>query len=246
MTEPDADRRPAVRILGVIPARGGSKSVPRKNIRLLGGRPLLAYTVDAARAADRFTDVVVTTDDPEIRAVALACGADAPFLRPAELATDSALAVPTVQHATAEMERLRGQPYDYVAMLQPTTPFRTPEDLRTALDRLVREGADGLISVVNVGNWHPIKMKRLEDGYLVDYEPWPVENPPRQSLPQVFMVNGAIYAVRRDVLMHQGSFRGGACLGYEMPEARSVNIDSEADFFLAEHFWLPARAMRGE
>ena len=221
------------RILAVIPARGGSKALPGKNIRPLHGRPLLAWTVDSARAAGIFDDIVVTTDDPEIQRIAIAAGAQAPFLRPAELATDTALAVPTIQHATAEMEA-RGARYDYVAMLQPTSPLRAPGDLVEAMTRLIAEGADGIISVVDVDNWHPMKMKRIRDGHLEDYETSPVENPPRQTLGPVYMVNGAIYATRRDVLMERGSFKGQRCLPHVMPPERSVNIDSEVDFWVAE------------
>lgn len=223
------------RILAVVPARGGSKGVPRKNLRPLGGLPLLAYTIRAAIACPLITETVVTTDDPEIQALAVEHGAVAPFLRPAELATDSALAVPTMQHAVLEMERRSGRRYEYVAMLQPTTPLRTTVDLTTALTRLVSEAADGIISVVNVDNWHPWKMKRFRGDVLIDYEKPPVENPPRQSLPPVFMVNGALYATRRDVLINRSSFQGDRCLGYVMPPERSVNIDGELDFVLAEH-----------
>ena len=228
--------RPEASVLGVIPARGSSKGVPRKNICLLDGQPLLAYTITAALACPLLTDAVVTTDDVEIQQIAIEHGAQAPFLRPAELATDTALAIPTVQHAVREMEARRGAPYDFVVMLQPTTPFRTTEDLTEALTRLIESDADGIISVVHVGNWHPIKMKKFVDGWLVDYEPWPVENPPRQTLPPVYMVNGAIYATRRDIFMERNTFRGERCLGYIMPEERSVNIDNEAAFVLAEYY----------
>lgn len=226
-------------VLGVIPARGGSKGVPRKNIRLLGGKPLIAYTIETALASPVISDVVVSTDDPEIQAIAIAFGAQAPFLRPAELATDTALAIPTIQHAVREMEHRHRCRYDYVTMLQPTTPFRSVQDISIALKCLMEtRDADGIISVVHVGNWHPIKMKKFEDGWLVDYESWPVENPPRQSLPPVYMVNGAIYATKRDVLMNRSTFRGERCLGHTMPEERSVNIDSEAELVVAEEYWL--------
>jgi CMP-N,N'-diacetyllegionaminic acid synthase len=226
----------AHRILGVIPARGGSKGVPRKNIRLLGGKPLIAYTIQEALACPLLTDVVVSTDDAEIRRIALECGAQAPFLRPEELSGDRVLAVPTIQHAVREMETRTGRNYDVVVMLQPTTPFRTAADLTEALTRLTAEGADGIISVVDVDNWHPMKMKKFVDDCLVDYEAPPVENPPRQTLPKVYMVNGALYASRRDVLMKRNSFKGERCLGHIMPPERSVNIDSEADFVLAEYY----------
>lgn len=232
----------APQILAVVPARGGSKGIPGKNLHPLGGRPLVAYTIEAALACRLVTDVVVSTDDPGIQRAALDLGAQAPFLRPAGLSTDTALAIPTICHAVEKMESRRGRRYDYVAMLQPTTPFRSVEDLTEGLQRLIDRGADGVISVVPVGNWHPIKMKRMVDGWLIDNQVWPVENPPRQSLPPVFMVNGALYATRRDVLMEQKTFRGERCVGLVMPESRSVNIDSEADLFLAEHYWLPRLA----
>ena len=225
----------ATEVIGVIPARGGSKGVPRKNIRPLAGKPLLAYTIEVALACPLITDVVVSTDDPEIRDIALQYGAQAPFLRTAELATDTALAIPTIQHAVREMEAKRGRPYDYVVMLQPTTPLRAADDLTQALIQLIDSQADGIISVVHVDNWHPMKMKKFVNRWLVDYEKPPVENPPRQILPPVYMVNGAIYATRRDVFMNRGTFQGERCLGYIMPPERSVNIDTEIDFIIAEH-----------
>lgn len=227
------DSRPTV--LGVIPARGGSKGMPRKNIRPLCGVPLIVYTIRAAKACSLLTEVVVSTDDPEIQKIALEHGAAAPFLRPAELATDTALSIPTVQHAVREMESRWDKPYDYVAMLQPTTPLRTADDLTEALTRLIESDADGIISVINVDNWHPMKMKRFAGERLVDYEKPPVENPPRQILPPVYMVNGAIYATKRGVLMKRSTFQGDRCLGHVMPPERSVNIDGQLDFVAAEY-----------
>lgn len=229
------------RILGVIPARGGSQGVPGKNIRELCGAPLLAWTVDCARRSRLITDVCLSTDDEEIRGVGTRYGALAPFLRPAELATHRALAIPTIQHAVREMERSRGCRYDVVAMLQPTSPLRTPDDVDAALSRLLdTPAASGIISVVDVDNWHPMKMKKFvgadgTSGQMVDYQKPPKENPPRQELPPVYMVNGVIYATRRAVFMEENSFQGRYCLGYVMPPERSVNIDAEADFLVAEY-----------
>ena len=222
-------------ILGVIPARGGSKGVPRKNIRPLAGKPLLAYTIEAALACEMLTDVVVSTDDPEIQSIALEYGAQAPFLRPEELATDRALAIPTIQHAVREMETRRGQPYDYVVMLQPTTPLRAPEDITSALTSLIESGADGIISIVDARSKHPMKLKRFEGERLVDYEKPPVENPPRQILSDVYAPSGSLYATRRNVFMEEGTFQGARCLGHIMPPERSVNIDNEIDFLVAEY-----------
>lgn len=217
--------------------------MPRKNLHPLAGVPLLVHTIRAALGSRRLTDLVVTTDDPEIRRVAIEAGAPAPFLRPAELSTDEALAVPTIQHAVREMEsRTRGR-FDVVIMLQPTAPLRTSEDIDEALDRLLDSTADGIISICDVNNFHPMKMKRIVDGKLVDYQPPPVENPPRQSLPPVHIVNGAIYATRRDVLLERGTFKGDHCLPFLMPPERSVNVDAPVDFLVAEHH-LEARASR--
>ena len=202
----------------------------------MGGLPLIVYTIRAAQACDLITDVVVTTDDEEIQQISIEHGAQSPFLRPAKLATDLANAVPTIQHAVRQMEQSREQPYDYVVMLQPTTPLRSSDDLTAALSQLIESDADGIISVIDVDNWHPMKMKRFEGERLVDYETPPMENPPRQSLPPVYMVNGALYATKRDMLMHRGSFQGDRCLGYEMPVGRSVNIDNELDFMAAEYY----------
>lgn len=228
-------------VLAVIPARGGSKGIPLKNIQPLAGVPLIAHTIRAALACPLVTDVVVSTDHDGIHQVALEYGAQAPFIRPPQLSTDTALAIPTIQHAVHEMEAERGKQYDYVLMLQPTTPLRTTADLSAALGRLITEGADGIISVVPVDNWHPMKMKRFVGTRLVDYEKPPTENPPRQTLPPVYMVNGALYATRRDVFMTRHTFQGDHCLGYVMPADRSVNIDNELDFILAEA--LIARAV---
>ncbi|OVE76450.1 hypothetical protein BVX97_01020 [bacterium E08(2017)] len=223
-------------ILGVIPARGGSKGIPGKNIKNLAGKPLIAYTIETALAANMITDVVVSTDSEEIQNIALQYGAQAPFLRPDELATDKALAIPTIQHAVTEMEKLKNITYDAIIMLQPTTPLKTASDLDEALGALVNSDAEGVISVVNVDNWHPMKMKVIDNGLLLDYKKPPTENPPRQTLPPVFMVNGAIYATKRDVFMNDSSFMGKKCLPYEMPPERSVNIDTEADFLVAEYY----------
>lgn len=229
-----------MRILGVIPARGGSKGVPGKNIRPILGKPLIAYTIETGLKSKMVTDVVVTTDSEEFQKIALEYGAECPFLRPAELATDTALAVPTIQHAVGEMEARKGLKYDYIIMLQPTSPLKTAEDLDGALNKLIDEKADGIISVVDVDNNHPMKMKKFlgddaRSGQLVDYEKPPYENCPRQHLPPVYIVNGAFYATKRDVFMNDNTFQGEHCIGYIMSPERSVNIDTPFDFLLAEH-----------
>lgn len=226
-----------MKVLGVIPARGGSKGVPKKNVKLLGGKPLIAYSIEAARAAKRLTRVIVSTDDEEIAEVSRRWGADAPFLRPAELATDAAKAVPVIQHALEEMERRDDLVYDAVLMLQPTTPFRTGADIDRAIEILEKTGADSVISVVDVEGHHPARMKYLEDGRLIDPDFCEAyENQPRQELRPMYLRNGMIYLTRREV-MRSGSFKGSDCRALIVETHRSVNIDTPLDFELAEFLY---------
>jgi len=222
------------RILGVIPARGGSKTIPKKNIKPLLGRPLIAYTIVPAKQSKLLTRVIVSSDDEEIIEVAKRYGADVPFVRPKELADDLSLATDVIRHAVIETEKQEGKKYDYVMMLQPTTPLRTTEDIDKALGKLIETGADSVISVVKVGAMHPARMKKIINDRLVDYAEEEVENMPKELLPPVYIRNGAIYAVKRDVLVNMRSFKGRVCRPYVMPEERSINIDSRMDFLLAE------------
>jgi CMP-N,N'-diacetyllegionaminic acid synthase len=224
-------------VLGVIPARGGSKGVPRKNTRSLAGRPLLRFTIDAAAGSRRLTEWIVSTDDETIASVARGAGASVPFLRPPELATDGAAAIPVMQHAVRFMEEARGRPYDAAMMLQPTTPFRTAAHIDAAIEQLEATGADSVISVVAVGGHHPARMKYLVNGRLVD-PPFAEarENQPRQELRPMYIRNGAIYLTRRNALVENGTFKGDDCRALVMSAHSSLNIDTEDDFSYAE--WL--------
>jgi CMP-N,N'-diacetyllegionaminic acid synthase len=226
----------ALRTLAVIPARGGSKGVPHKNVRLVAGKPLIAYTIEAALAVrDRLHRLIVSTDDPEIASLAQAYGAEAPFLRPAELSGDRVPMVPVLQHAVREVEAQDGLRLDWILLLQPTAPLRAPEDIRAALDLAERGGCDSVISVVQVFAVHPILMKRIEDDRLLPFCIEEKEGTRRQDYqPPAYMRNGAIYLTRRQVLMERGSIWGEVIRPYIMPEERSVSIDSELDLKLAE------------
>ena len=224
------------KILGIIPARGGSKGIPNKNIKLLGGKPLISYTIEAALESKFLTDFIVSTDSELIKEVSLGYGAKVPFIRPLELSHDKALAIPTVQHAVKSFEKIVGHQYDYIIMLQPTAPLRKAEDIDKSLEKLISSGLDSTISVVDVNNYHPVKTKSIENDRLVDYINTDLENPPRQGLPAVYIVNGAIYATKRDVFMSKNTFKGDSCMPYIMPDERSVNIDTMADFVVAEYF----------
>jgi CMP-N-acetylneuraminic acid synthetase len=181
------------------------------------------------------THFLVSSEDPEILAVAASLGGPTPFVRPAELATDEAPTLPVVQHAVREMEKREGIRFDYVVLLQPTTPLRRPEDIDAAVDKLIETGADSVVSVCDVGAHHPARMRQIVEDRLVEL---PIREPKemlrRQDLPPVYIRNGAIYAVRRDVVMLSNSMIGEVSRPYLMPEERSVNVDSPLDLHLAE------------
>ena len=233
-----------MRILAVVPARGGSKSVPRKNIAEIAGRPLIAYTVQEALKVSAITDLVVSTDDDEIGAVALSLGAQVPFLRPAELATDHAQSAPVLKHCLLHMETLHSALYDAVLMLQPTTPLRRAEHIERAVQIMRDSDCESVASVVSVEGNHPFRMKRLIGNRLINYIEQGFEDMrPRQVLPAVYIRNGAIYLSRRDLVAKRGRIVGEHCLGFEMSPEESINIDNRLDFKMAE-FMLQERAAK--
>lgn len=220
--------------LGVIPARGGSKGVPRKNIRPLGGRPLLEWTIEAALASS-LDRVVVSSDDEEIIALARTHGDIAPFVRPPELATDEAHTLPVVQHALAHVEKTVG-PVDIVVLLQPTTPFRSAAAINAGLDKMRETDCDSVVSVVDVGGQHPFRMKRLVAGdRLVNFIDQGFEDMrPRQALPPVYIREGSLYIAKRHLVVGHNTLVGGDVRGVVVKPDETVNIDTEADFLRAE------------
>jgi len=225
------------KILAVIPARGGSKGIPNKNIVEIGGNPLIKYTIDTALGSEMLTHCVVSTDSDEISDVAKSCGALVPFKRPKHLSDDKALSLPVMQHAVEFMEAEQGYQYDLVIMLQPTTPLRQTKDIDNAINLLFDGNADSVISVFEVEGHHPLRIKRVVDGRLINYIDQGHEDMrPRQELPPVYIRNGAIYATRRNVLIKSNSFVGVDSRAYIMPDDRSVNIDTIDDLFLAENY----------
>lgn len=224
------------KVLAVIPARGGSKGVPRKNIRSVGGKPLIAYTIEPALAVrGRLHRLIVSTDDEEIASIARELGAEVPFMRPADLGGDKIPMVPVLQHAVKTIEERDGVKLDWVLLLQPTCPFRLPEDILAALDLAAKGGCDSVISVVRVLAQHPILMKKIENDRLMPFMIEEIEGTRRQDYaPPAYMRNGCIYLTNRDNLMSANSIWGKVIRPYVMPEERSVNVDSELDLKLVE------------
>ncbi len=222
-------------ILGIIPARGGSKGIPRKNMALLKGKPLLAYTVKSAKGSRLLSHFIVSSDDPAIMKTARKGGADVPFRRPSRLATDTASSVDVARHAVEFMEKKEGVRFDFVCLLQPTAPLRSSLDIDNALRLLLRSKADSVVSVVRLGEPHPAKLFRLLNGRLKPFMPhkWK-ETLRRQECEPLVALNGAVYGVKRDVLMKKRSLWGGKTVAYVMPMERSVNIDDPKDLALAD------------
>jgi CMP-N,N'-diacetyllegionaminic acid synthase len=224
-----------IRILAVIPARGGSKGVPRKNIRRLNGKPLLQYTTEAALAAQRLTRVIVSTDDDEIAELGRRCGVEVPFLRPPHLAEDGTPMIAVVQHALAHMEHA-GDRFDAVSVLQPTCPFRPRGEIDGCIETLERTGVDAVMTVAVVPSEYNPHWVYLagEDGCLrlVTGAAEPIPN--RQALPQAFHRDGSVYVTRRQVIVERHSFYGDRVLGCLVAPEGRVNIDTLDDWHAAE------------
>lgn len=233
MTNRSAD---APQILMVTLARGGSKSILKKNITPILGVPLIAYTVIEAKRVSFPNDYIVSTDDSEIGDCAQRYGAEVPFLRPAELASDQASSASALVHAVEWMEADRQKRYDIVVELMCTNPMKTAEDINAVIRKMMETGADSVIGVIQLLDHHPIRMKKIEDDRLVDFCLYEKPENRRQDLqPPAYIRNGSIYAVRRDVLLETGARYGTAhSRPYVMTEDRSLNIDGPIDMVVAE------------
>lgn len=222
--------RNSANVVALITARGGSKGLPRKNVLPAGGKPLIAWTVSAAQEAQCVGRVVLSSDDDEIMAVAAAWGCDVPFRRPGELASDTASSMDVVLHA---LDQLPG--FDYVALLQPTSPLRTAADIDAAFALLQASGAPSCVSVCEAEQ-SPYWMYRLaENGKLHALLPERSTASRRQDLPPVYVLNGAIYIAQVDWLRATGSFLAEECIAYVMPRERSIDIDNVEDFEIFRH-----------
>jgi len=223
------------RILGVITARGGSKSIPKKNIVNLNGRPLIAYAIKAIRESKLVDEKIVSTDDLEITKTALKYGAKVPFLRPKPLATDTAKSVDVLIHALREMERINRQKYDYILCLQPTNPFITGKDIDAAIKLMVKKRGDSAASVYCLDDFHPAKIKIIKNGWLTDYLMKEESGQRRQDYPGVYKRNGGIFLTKREILFKRRVL-GKKIAPYLMPAERSLDINNYFDLELAGFF----------
>ena len=218
-------------LLALIPARGGSKGIPRKNIRSFCGKPLLQWSIDVALAASSVDRVVVSTDDPEIADVARAGGAEVPFLRPPELASDTAPGIAAVLHALQQLPEVSA-----VLLLQPTSPLRRVEDVEAIVALQHQAGPDAVVSVTPC-NKHPAWMFGLSPAQVLEPLMILPDSGCRQHLPPVYVLNGALYLASRSFLEREHSFFTSNTVGYVMPLERSVDIDTQLDWQWAEFLY---------
>lgn len=216
------------RVLGLIPARGGSKGVHRKNIRDLGGRPLIGHTIEAGLNAESVTSVVVTTEDDEIANIAQNEGARVPFRRPDDLAADETATEPVVEHAIQTLEK-KGETYEDIVLLQPTSPLRTADHIDQAYELYDAPKSDSLISVYQT---HDVRWERGPEGAQPVSET--ERNARRQDREPKYVSNGALYMTNVDLFRRATSLTVGRTVLYEMDEANSVDIDTPFDLWLAE------------
>ena len=223
------------KITAIIPARGGSKSIPRKNIALLGGRPLIGWTIEGALKCSLLDRVIVSTEDEEIAEISRNYGAEVPFIRPLELSQDSTPDMPVCRHALEWLSEHEDYHPDIIVWLRPTCPLRRAEDIEAVVDKLIKSGADGVRSV-SISDSHPYWMKRFENDRLVPFVDGKEEQScyRRQLLPPVYSLNGAVDAVWSERVFNQDSLFCGDICGYVMPAEFGVDIDDELDFILAE------------
>lgn len=231
---------PAPRTLGVVTARGGSKGIPGKNLKLLAGKPLIVHTIDAARRSSAFDRLIVSTDDTAIAETARAAGCEVPFRRPADLASDAIAHLPVMQHALRWLDEHEQYRPDFVMILQPTSPLRQPAHIRDAIDLLARTGADSVISVSAVPpHYHPLRALRVEPSgdarLFATGAPVRERVNRRQDMPPASVMNGAIYVFRRGVLFGDPpSLYGDRTVAYAMPDPFGLSIDEPQDWIEAE------------
>jgi len=220
------------KILAIIPARGGSKGVPRKNIRELAGKPLIAWTIEEAKKSKYIDRLILSSEDDEIIEVAKQYGCEVPFKRPIELAQDDTPGIDPVLHA---IEQCPG--YDYVVLLQPTSPLRTVEDIDGCIEKLLTSDVDFCVSVTEPEK-SPYWMYTLENERMVPLLPQGELVARRQDLPKVYALNGAVYVAKISKLFNSRSFINNNTYSYVMSPKRSIDIDSVKDFKICELFLM--------
>jgi len=215
-------------VLGLVPCRGGSKGIPRKNVREVADEPLLAHTVRASRDAERVDRTVVSTDDAEIKEAALEAGAEVPFDRPAELATDEALIEPVIEHAVEWLREHEGETYDTIALLQATAPLRTAEHVDEAVATYEAEDADSLVAVSEGDSY---RWRETPDGAeIVNYD----SRKRRQEKEPEYVESGALYLVDTELFLETGDLQAGTTALSVLDRVSALDIDEPFELWMAD------------
>ena len=220
--------------IAIIPARSGSKGLPEKNILDLNGHPLMYYTIKAALKSGCFDTVMVSTDSEKYADIAKSCGAEVPFLRTEELSSDTAGSWDVVREVLTQY-KVMGNSFDYVALMQPTSPLRNAEDIKNAFKMLSRDNVHTVVSVTEVE--HPVQwcFTMSESNSMKTYAASPYNHMRRQDLEAHYRENGAIYIVNASKILNRDyNYYGDNCYGYVMPRERSIDIDNNMDFIIAD------------
>jgi N-acylneuraminate cytidylyltransferase len=216
-------------VLAIIPARGGSKGVPRKNIRKVGGKPLIAWSIEEARKSQYIDRLILSSEDEEIIEIARRWGCEVPFIRPVELAQDETPGIAPILHALDALP----QRYDIVVLLQPTSPLRNTEDIDGCIAHLVAQNATSCVSVTEPDK-SPYWMYRFDKNTFLKPLFGEQTYTSRQQLPKVYALNGAVYVAECSWLIHSKGFISHSTVGYIMPKERSLDIDTEHDLRICE------------
>jgi N-acylneuraminate cytidylyltransferase/CMP-N,N'-diacetyllegionaminic acid synthase len=222
--------------VAIIPARSGSKGLPRKNLRLFCGKPLIAWSIEAALNSKYIDEVIVSTDSEEIAQIARQYGAATPFLRPSFLATDDAATIDVIEHMHNFLKENCKKNYDYTILLEPTSPLRTAEDVDRAFDNLLSNPcASAIVGVSKTESQNPaFLIKKDINNFIIGYENTDMKVLRRQEISDVYFFEGSVYISETEVLLSRRTFYHANTLGYEFPKWKSIEIDDVDDFIMAE------------
>lgn len=235
------------KVLAIITARAGSKRIPQKNTKLLGGVPLVVHTFTIAKKSTLITDLIVSTDDHALMELAREHNVSVPFVRPADLATDTTPHIQVVKHALLFMEKEKGVKYDAVLILQPTSPFRTVADIDETIQKLISHPeATSAVSICKISDNHPVKIKRLDGNVVLPYSVLEPKNNRSQDLPVAYKRSGAAYVIRRETLIDRDELYGPVVVGHIVPEERSIDIDDEFHWLKAEYMLNKLKYSKGD
>lgn len=223
-------------VIAIIPARGGSKGLPGKNIKELCGKPLIAWSIEAGLASQYIDEVMVTTDSEEIAQIARDFGAAVPFIRPAELASDTATTFDTVKHVIDHYQKEENKSFDYVVLLEPTSPLRDNNDIDGSIEQLLStQNALAIVGICKTESQNPaFLVKKDSSGYLVGYENKDMKAVRRQDIKDIFFFEGSVYVSQVDALLNKKTFYHDHTIGYEFPKWKSLEVDDIDDFIMIE------------